>query len=76
MFSSAYPPWVNNIQAAGVLNKNRLKKCITIAKKQLKKGTRPLWTAYIKKKKQCGLVQLKWNLIIFEIKYIQKQQRH
>ena len=40
---------VNNIQAARVLNKNRLRKCTIIEEKQLqKKGAWPFWTAHNK----------------------------
>ena len=41
---------VNNIWATGVLDKNRLRKCI-IGDKQLEKKVKwPLWTALVKRK--------------------------
>ena len=47
---------VNNIRAAGVLNKYRLRKHTTIGDKQLqKKGTWLLWTAHIKQESSVTL---------------------
>ena len=41
---------VNNIWATGVLDKNRLRKCIIGDKQLEKKGKWPLWTALVKQK--------------------------
>ena len=46
----------NNIRATGALNKNRLRTCTIVGDKQSqqkKTGMWPLWTTYIKQKKQC-----------------------
>ena len=47
---------INKIRAAGVLNKNRLRKCTIIRDKLAKKRTWPLWTAYIKQKSNVTLI--------------------
>ena len=53
---------VNNIRAIGVLSKNRLHKCTIIGDKQLqKKGTWPLWTAYIKQRSSVTLAVIDYN---------------